>query len=106
MIRLTAICLLMLLAACFNYPVHQGNIIKQEQLVQIRVGDSRYYVERILGAPVLKDVLHPRRATYIEHRVDDDEDIEYQHRVEIEYSDSDEVVSIEKLGFDQGEPTK
>jgi len=104
MMRITLTCLIvLLLAACFKYPVHQGNVIKPEELVQVRMGDSRYYVERVLGTPVLKDVLHPRRATYIEDRVDDKEDKVFRRRVEIEYNDADVVISIGREGFDDGE---
>ncbi|MDX8411043.1 MAG: outer membrane protein assembly factor BamE [Mariprofundaceae bacterium] len=106
MMRILFFLLLLLLTSCFKYPVHQGNVIKPEALAQIHKGDSRYYIERILGTPVLKDALHPRQATYIEDRVDDKEDKVYRHMVEIEYSDSDEVISIERLGFDHGEENR
>lgn len=92
----------LMLAACFTHPVQQGSVIKPEALAQIHVGDSRYYVERMLGTPVLKDVLHPRRATYIEDHADPGNDQVYRHTVIIEYNSSDEVVEIRRTGFDEG----
>ncbi|RMH59622.1 MAG: outer membrane protein assembly factor BamE, partial [Zetaproteobacteria bacterium] len=47
-------------------PIHQGNVLDEDKVRQIHVGESRFEVESLLGEPILEDALHPNTASYVE----------------------------------------
>ncbi|MDQ6987562.1 MAG: outer membrane protein assembly factor BamE [Mariprofundaceae bacterium] len=98
-IRIAAAIILLPLASCLQFPTHQGNVLKPAKLADIRVDDSRFHVESVLGTPVLKDDLHPNRAIYVEDYNNEETDTAYQRRVEITYGASGRVKSIKRYGF-------
>ncbi|MFQ5356001.1 MAG: outer membrane protein assembly factor BamE [Mariprofundaceae bacterium] len=89
-----------LLAGCLQHPLHQGNDLDPAVVSQIREGDSRFRVEKLMGTPVLSDPLHPDRAIYIEDFSDPDTDEEYRRKVVIEYDSSLHIKEITRTGFD------
>ncbi len=100
LLRIAVAIILLPLASCMHFVTHQGNVLKPAKLADIRVDDSRFHVESVLGTPVLKDDLHPNRAIYVEDYNDEKTDTAYQRRVEITYSASGRVKSIKRFGFD------
>jgi len=87
------------LAACMQFTMQQGNVIKPEKLADIHVEDSRFHVESLIGTPVLRDAMHPNRAIYVDDYNNPDTDETHQRRVEIIYSDAGRVKSIRLFGF-------
>jgi outer membrane protein assembly factor BamE len=62
---LTAI-LFATLAGCIYQPdIHQGNIVSQEMVDQIRPGMNKRQITFIMGTPLLKDPFHDNRWDYI-----------------------------------------
>jgi outer membrane protein assembly factor BamE len=59
------------LTACASLPrpyrveVVQGNVLTQEQVAQIKVGQTRDQVREILGSPLLVDPFHANRWDYV-----------------------------------------
>lgn len=95
-------------AACRTYEIRQGNVLKDENVWSVMVGDSKFQVESLLGSPAMKDPLHPNRVRYVEdHRnikeKDDGETEKEQLRtIEITYDEALRVKKINYIGFDQG----
>jgi len=100
-----AVAMLLPLTSCMNFVTHQGNVLKPAKLADIRVNDSRFHVESVLGTPALKDDLHPNRSIYVEDYENADTDTAYQRRVEITYGSSGRVKSIKRFGFDNQKKT-
>jgi outer membrane protein assembly factor BamE len=105
-IRLIAVALLLTTASCRTYEIHQGNVLKDENVWAIQVGDSRFKVESLLGSPALKDPLRPNRVRYVEdHRnIEEDEDTgiteeEKLRAIEITYDEALRVKKIDYFGF-------
>lgn len=69
--RKLALCVLALLilgtsAACvYRAPLSQGNLLKQEDLDQVKVGMTRNQVRFLLGTPMIDDPFHTNRWDYI-----------------------------------------
>jgi outer membrane protein assembly factor BamE (lipoprotein component of BamABCDE complex) len=106
-IHLIAVALLLTTASCRTYEIHQGNVMKDESIWAIQVGDSRFKVESLLGSPALKDPLRPNRVRYVEdHRnIEEDEDTgtteqEKLRAIEITYDDALRVKKIDYFGFE------
>jgi outer membrane protein assembly factor BamE len=70
-LRKLALCVLALLilgtsAACvYRAPLSQGNLLKQEDLDQVKVGMTRNQVRFLLGTPMIDDPFHTNRWDYI-----------------------------------------
>ncbi len=92
---------LLWLAGCQTQPIHQGNVLKEDALEQIAIGDSRFRVETLLGSPAVIDPLHARRVYYIEQFEDDEHNKAFVRRVEIRYDKALRVQSIRRIGFAQ-----
>ncbi|MDX8391480.1 MAG: outer membrane protein assembly factor BamE [Mariprofundaceae bacterium] len=103
LLQATAAIMLLSLASCMHFATHQGNVLKPAKLLDIRISDSRFHVESVLGSPVLKDELHPNHAIYIEDFKDEETGTEYQRRIEIIYSGSGRVKTINRHGFNTEE---
>ncbi len=99
-IRSTLLALLTLLSACVYEPVHQGNRINVDEARLIQEGDTKFRVEQALGTPVLKDSLHPHRATYIEQFEDEESGDIKTRSIEITYDEALRVKNIRRFGFD------
>jgi outer membrane protein assembly factor BamE (lipoprotein component of BamABCDE complex) len=92
---------ILLLSACLQHPLHQGNDLDPEIVGQIREGDTRFRVEKLLGSPVLLDTLHPHRAIYIEDFADPATGEKYRRKVIIEYDNARRVKEIKLFGFEK-----
>jgi outer membrane protein assembly factor BamE len=88
-------------SGCLPHVVHQGNVLDPQKVNQIQVGDTRFSVETLLGTPVMHDVLHPNKATYIEEYRDPKTGKHYTRGIVITYDDALRVTAIRKFGFDQ-----
>lgn len=61
-------CLLPALTACslvYRPDIHQGNIVSQEMLNQIKPGMTKRQVAYIMGSPLLADPFHDNRWDYV-----------------------------------------
>jgi len=66
--RLFAIILIAsLLQACILYvpDVEQGNIITQEMIDKVKIGQSQQQVRFLLGSPLVRDAFHRDRWDYV-----------------------------------------
>jgi len=100
-IRYTLLALLLtLLAACVYEPIHQGNRINADEARLIQEGDTKFRVEQALGTPVLKDTLHPHRASYIEQFEDEESGDIKTRGIEITYDEALRVKNIRRFGLD------
>ena len=86
-------------SGCLPHVIQQGNMLDPKKVDQIQVGDTRYSVETLLGTPVLHDLMHPNRATYIDEYNDPKTDKHYIRGIVIVYDDALRVVSIRRFGF-------
>lgn len=103
-IQLLALSLLLATASCRTYEIHQGNVLKDENVWAIQMGDSKFQVESLLGSPAMKDPLHPDRVRYVEdHRnIEDEKEKEKLRVIEITYDEALRVKKINYIGFDKG----
>lgn len=103
-IQLLALALLLTTASCRTYEIHQGNVLKDESVWSVMVGDSKFQVESLLGSPAMKDPLHPNRVRYVEdHRdIEDEKEEEKLRVIEITYDEALRVKKVNYIGFDQG----
>ena len=103
-LQLLALTLLVTTASCRTYEIRQGNVLKDENVWSIAVGDSKFQVESLLGTPAMKDPLHPNRVRYVEdHRnIKDDKEKEKLRVIEITYDEALRVKKINYIGFDEG----
>ncbi len=53
------------LTACYKTPVQQGNILKQEDIDEVKPGMSKQQVVIILGTPTVADPFNQDRWDYI-----------------------------------------
>lgn len=93
--------LAVLLSGCVYEPIHQGNRIKPDEAYLIREGDTKFRVEQALGTPVLKDVLHPNRASYVEQYEDEESGDIKTRSVIITYDNALRVKHIQRSGLDK-----
>lgn len=49
----------------YKIDIQQGNVLSQEMVSQLRVGQTREQVRFILGSPMLADMFHANRWDYI-----------------------------------------
>ena len=89
----------LLMSACLQVPVHQGNRLKSSELNQIKVGDSKFSIEQKLGSPALNNTLHPHRSTYYEEYEDEASGALIKRGVDIMYDDALRAKSIHHFGF-------
>jgi len=89
----------LLMTACLQVPVHQGNRLKATAMNQIKVGDSKFSIEQKLGSPALNNTLHPNRSTYYEEFKDEETGELYKRGVDIIYDDALRANSIRRFGF-------
>ncbi|MDT8377036.1 MAG: outer membrane protein assembly factor BamE [Mariprofundaceae bacterium] len=103
--RLTTLSLLFILlfsaTACMQHEIHQGNVLKDENVWLIQEGDSQFRVETLLGSPAIKDALHPNRVTYVEDHRNSDTAPDRLRRIDITYDDALRVKKIEYFGFEK-----
>jgi outer membrane protein assembly factor BamE len=73
MIRVLAVLLPLLLAACssvqsvqpYRIDIQQGNVITQEMVAQLKPGLTKDQVKFILGSPLVADMFHTDRWDYV-----------------------------------------
>jgi|UPI00038284CE outer membrane protein assembly factor BamE (lipoprotein component of BamABCDE complex) len=95
---LMSLVLLGLLAGCHNRIIQQGNVLNEDKIEQIKVGDSRFRVETLLGSAALNDSLHPNHVYYIEQYDNPETDEAYIRRIDIVYDKALRVLSIKRTG--------
>ncbi|MES0371281.1 MAG: outer membrane protein assembly factor BamE [Mariprofundaceae bacterium] len=101
LLRVIAITLLLSTSACRTYEIHQGNVMKNEDIWSIQEGDTRFRVETLLGTPAMIDPLHPNRVRYVEDHRNSETEKDKLRVVEITYDDALRVKKIEYSGFDK-----
>lgn len=67
MIRLLLLCLALFVAGCSTYKLElpQGNIVTEDMVAMLKVGQAKTQVRFILGTPMLVDPFHADRWDYI-----------------------------------------
>jgi len=100
LIRLLALALLLSASACRTYEIHQGNVMKDENIWSVKKGDTKFRVETLLGTPAMKDPLRPNRVRYVEDLRNSETEKDKLRVIEITYDDALRVESIEYYGFD------
>ncbi len=93
--------MMLVLGACHNRVIQQGNVLKEDKLEQIKVGDSKFQVETLMGSPAINDALHPRHVYYIEQYENPETDESFIRRVEIHYDKSLRVTAIHHFNMDK-----
>lgn len=63
----------LLLAACSTYkmPLPQGNIVTEDAVARLKVGQTRAQVRLLLGTPLLTDPFHADRWDYVYRTTED-----------------------------------
>ncbi len=66
---------LILSASCslrdsYRIPIHQGNILSQYQVSQLKVGMTKAQVEALIGLPVINNIFHQNIWEYINQSSD------------------------------------
>lgn len=64
-IKIILLSVLLSLSACYKTPIQQGNILKQEDINEIKPGMSKKQVAIILGTPAIADPFNQDRWDYI-----------------------------------------
>ena len=64
-ILLATLMVCMTLSGCYKTPVQQGNILKQEDIDEIKPGMSKQQVVILLGTPTVADPFNQDRWDYI-----------------------------------------
>lgn len=66
MFRALLLVFVLLLSSCTIYrlDVHQGNILKQEDMAKLRVGMNQREVRDVIGSPTVRDVLAEEQWVY------------------------------------------
>ena len=86
-------------SGCLKHVIQQGNVLKPEKVDQVQVGDTRFSVETLLGTPVMHDIMHPNKATYIEEYSNPKTGEHYIRGIVITYDEALRVASIRRFGF-------
>ncbi len=81
------------LPGVYKVDVHQGNILEQEQIDQLKPGMSTRQVRFLLGSPLIVDVFHQNRWDYF-HRVKLGSGETTQQRMSL-FFEEDQLVRIE-----------
>jgi len=64
---LLALASLLLVSGCavvYKQPIYQGNLIREQSVTQLRVGQSKSQVAGLLGTPSVADPFHTQRWDY------------------------------------------
>jgi outer membrane protein assembly factor BamE (lipoprotein component of BamABCDE complex) len=85
---------------CLKQSIHQGNVLNPDSIWIIQEGDTRFAIEKELGAPAILDSEHPERALFIEDVRDEKTDEKYTRGVEVIYDEAWRAVSIRRFGFE------
>lgn len=106
--RLRTVLILLAIAAgtsgCLTHIIQQGNVLDPQKVDQVRVGQTRFSVESLLGTPVMHDIMHPNKATYIEEYSDPKTHKHYTRGIIITYDDALRVASVHRFGFKPDKP--
>ncbi|MBF0280989.1 MAG: outer membrane protein assembly factor BamE [Zetaproteobacteria bacterium] len=86
--------------ACMKHPMHQGNVLDDQDAQVVHVGDSQFRVETILGSPAIIDSLNPRHVFYIEDVYKPETKVHYKRHIEIYYTPTLLVDRVNLQGFD------
>lgn len=97
---LLSLTLLLATSGCRTYEIHQGNVMKDENIWSVQKGDSKFRVESLLGTPALVDPLHPNRVQYVEDLRNSETEKDKLRTIEITYDEALRVKKIEYYGFD------
>lgn len=66
-LRLMFLCVWLALASCSTYKMDlpQGNVVTEDVVAKLKVGQTRTQVRTLLGTPVLIDPFHQNRWDYV-----------------------------------------
>ncbi len=53
------------LAGCYHVNVQQGNVIDQDAIAQLHVGQNKEAISSLLGKPLLNDTFNTNTWTYV-----------------------------------------
>ncbi|MDX8381724.1 MAG: outer membrane protein assembly factor BamE [Ghiorsea sp.] len=90
----------LILSGCLSQNIHQGNVIKPDNIWIIQEGDTRFSIEKEMGPPAIVDPAHPQIALYIEEVDDEDTQEKYTRGVEITYDKAWRATNIRRFGFE------
>jgi outer membrane protein assembly factor BamE (lipoprotein component of BamABCDE complex) len=86
-------------SGCMPRIIQQGNVLDPQKVEAIQVGATRFSVESLLGTPVMHDIMHPNKATYIEEYSNAKTHVHYIRGIIITYDDALRVASVQRFGF-------
>ena len=89
-----------LLSGCMREQIHQGNRLKRGNVMQLKEGDTKFYVEQTLGTPALDNVLNSNRVVYYEEYEDEESGDMVKRGVEIIYDDAMRIKELRRFGFE------
>ncbi len=91
--------LMLSMSACMHHPIHQGNVLKENNVWLVQEGDTQFHVESLLGAPTIVDALIPRRVQYVEEYKNEETGEAYTRGMVIDYDNALRVKHIRRFGF-------
>ncbi len=86
-------------SGCLPRVIQQGNVLDPQKVNEIQVGATRFSVETLLGTPVMHDIMHPNKASYIEEYSNPKTHTHYIRGIIITYDDALRVATIHRFGF-------
>ncbi len=86
----------------YRADIHQGNIIGQKMVDQLKPGMSKRQVRYIMGSPLINDPLHQERWDYF-YSIKKDGELEEQHRIAL-FFEQEKLVKIEGDLIPQQQP--
>ena len=89
-------------ACVYQPPMSQGNVLKQEDLDQVKVGMTRSQVRFLLGTPMIDDPFHKERWDYVYFLKIGRKDASFKRWVSIEFVDErvSDITENQELGPD------
>jgi outer membrane protein assembly factor BamE len=86
-------CSLERLPGVYRLDIHQGNIVTQEMVDQLKPGLTKRQVAFIMGTPLLRDMFHSERWDYVYSNQPSGED-RLQKTLSLEF-DGDELIGVQ-----------
>ena len=95
-LRVSLILAALLLAGCvYRIDIQQGNLLNDDDVVQVEVGMSRSQVQFLLGTPMVADSFHRDRWDYA-YYLRRGRSREVEQRWLVVYFESDRVTKVER----------
>lgn len=97
---LALICFAFLSACVYRQDILQGNILKNDEVAEIKEGMTREQVQFILGTPMIADPFHTDRWDYMLYVDSQFDERDIYRRVTV-WFENNAVVRIEKIGIEE-----